>query len=73
MVTKVLSLPLAYCMVGAQGGIFGTQPFKKKNTFSTEFCDGICTTYVCTIIKEHESDKNQNVVPFQNGGQITNL
>ena len=55
--------------VGAQKGV----PWNplKKTTFSPEFCDEICTIYV-RVIKNHNSAIFlKNVVPFQNGDQIT--
>ena len=57
--------------VGAQGGFHGTPP--EKTTFPPEFCNEICTIYVRDI-KNHNSEKKKlNVVPFQNGGQITDF
>ena len=45
----------------------------KKTTFPPEFCNEICTIYV-RAIKNHNSAKYfENVVPFQNGGQITDF
>ena len=38
----------------------------KKTTFPPELCNEICTIYVSTIKKDY-------IVPFQNGGQITNF
>ena len=56
--------------VGAQGG--SMEP-PEKTTFPPEFCNEICTIYV-RVIKNFNSAKNVlNVVPFQNGGQITNF
>ena len=46
----------------------------KKNTFPPEFCNKICTINVWTIKKITILRNNfENVVPFQNGGQITNF
>ena len=33
----------------------------------------ICTIYVWTIKNYNSEKKNENVVPFQNGGQITDF
>ena len=65
--TKVLLLPLV-----PKGGFHGTPP--EKTTFPPEFCSEICTIYV-RVIKNHNSAKKKilNVVPFQNGGQITDF
>ena len=51
----------------------GAMELPKKTTFPPEFCNEICTIYVWTIKNHNSEKKNQNVVPFQNGGQITNF
>ena len=51
------------------------EPAPEKTTFPPEFCNEICTIYVRDI-KNHNSAKKKkkiNVVPFQNGGQITDF
>ena len=53
--------------VGAQRGT------PKKTIFLPEFCNEICTIYAWTIQNHNSEKKNQNVVPFQNGGQITDF
>ena len=65
--TKVLLLPLV------PGGFHGTS--LKKATFPQEFCYEICTIYVWTIKNYNSAKKikNENVVQFQNGGQITDF
>ena len=46
----------------------------KKTTFPPEFCNQICTIYVRTIKNSNSAKKKKlNVVPFQNGGQITDF
>ena len=66
-VTKVLLLPL----VPKHGNPL------KKTSFPPEFCNEICTIYIWTIKKSEfckkKKKKNENVVPFQNGGQITDF
>ena len=44
-----------------------------KTIFPPEFCNEICTTLVWTIKKPQfcRKDLKKNVLPFQNGGQIT--
>ena len=64
-----LKWPRYFYSHGAQG-VQWNPP--KKTTFPPEFCNEICTIYVCNI-KNHNSGKNQNVGPFQNGGQITDF
>ena len=44
----------------------------EKTTFPPEFFNEICTIYVWDI-KNHNSGKRINVVPFQNGDQITDF
>ena len=51
--------------VGAQKR--SMEPPPKKTTFSQEFCNKIYIIYGCAI-KNYISEKNYNVVPFQNGG-----
>ena len=41
----------------------------KKTPLSPEICNDIYTIYVCTIAN-HNSEKANKNVPFQNGGQI---
>ena len=53
-------------------------PSPEKTTFPPEFCNEICTIYVRAIkthnsAKKKKKKKNQNVVLFQNGGQITDF
>ena len=52
----------------------------EKTTFPPEFCNEICTISVQAKKKKYNSakkkkkkkkKKNENVVPFKNGGQIT--
>ena len=63
--TKVFLLPLV-----PKGG--SMEP-PEKTPFLREFCNEICTIYV-RAIKNHNSEKKiENVVPFQNGGQITDF
>ena len=57
--------------VGAQGGFHGTH--LEKTTFPPEFCNEICTIYVQAIKIKILQKNNLNVVPFQNGGQITDF
>ena len=45
----------------------------KKTTFPPEFCNEICTIYVWTIKNHNSGKKIENVVPFQNGDQITDF
>ena len=45
----------------------------KKTTFPPKFCNEICTIYVWTMKIDNSEKKNENVVPFQNGGQITDF
>ena len=61
----ILSLPLV------PKGVPWNPP--KKTNFPTEFCNEICTVYVRTIKIIILERKNENVVPFQNGGQITDF
>ena len=64
--------------VGAQGGFHGPP---EKTTFTPEFCIEIYTIYVQAIKKsqfckkktKQNKTKHVNVVPFQNGGQITDF
>ena len=65
-VTKVLLLPL----VPKGGGFHGT-PWEKH--FPTGICNKIYTTYVRDINNHNSEKKKLNVVPFQNGGQITDF
>ena len=66
-VTKVLLLPL----VPKGGGVPWNPP--EKTTFPPEFCNEICTIYVRAIKNLNSLKKIENVVPFQNGGQITDF
>ena len=43
----------------------------EKTIFPPEFCNEICTIYVREIKNHNSVKKKLNVVPFQNGGQIT--
>ena len=45
----------------------------EKTTFPPEFCNEICTIYVRAIKNHNSAKKFQNVVPFQNGSQITDF
>ena len=49
------------------------EPPLKKTTFPPEFCNEICTIYVRAIKNHNSAKKIENVVPFQNGGQITDF
>ena len=59
--------------VGAQGGRFHGTPPPRETTFPPEFCNEICTIYVRDIKNHNSAKKNLNVVPFQNGGHITDF
>ena len=45
----------------------------EKTTFPPEFCNEICIIHVRAIKKHNSAKKKLNVVPFQNGGQITDF
>ena len=56
----------------------GSMEPPEKTIFPPEFCNEICTIYVRAIQKSQfwkkkKKKKNWNVVPFQNGGQITDF
>ena len=57
--------------VGGRRGV----PWKplKKTIFPPEFCNEICAIYAWTIKNHNSEKKNENVVPFQKGGQITDF
>ena len=54
-----------------RGGFHGTPV--EKTIFPPEFCNEICTIYVRDIKNHNSAKKKLNVVPFQNGGQITDF
>ena len=45
----------------------------EKTTFPPEFCNEICTIYVRAIKNHNSAKKFENVLLFQNGGQITDF